>query len=132
MANANDIAIEKSISNVTIRDKSNSELVAELTSGGYIFDHHNYSKLELQGLAQNRDIDIKVSEQTLIEGWAGKRKGYLQTLWETGHLDPSIPIIKYKVKPNKTTDIDENGNIKEEAAKFILPYILGNHPRFQK
>ena len=55
----------------------------------------------------------------------------MQTLWESGHIDPSIPISKYKVKGNKTTDVDENGNLKPEATKFILSYLLSNRPDFK-
>jgi hypothetical protein len=94
LATANNIAIDKKINNVSERDKTCTELVTELTSIGYIFDRRNYRKPELQGLATNRNINTKVSERSLTEGWAGKRKGYLQTLWESGHIDPSIPISK--------------------------------------
>lgn len=59
-------------------------------SSGYIFDRRNYRKPELQGLAQNRNIVSTILERKLVEGWAGKRKGYLQILWETGHIDPCV------------------------------------------
>jgi hypothetical protein len=79
----------------------------------------------LQEIATIRNIVLVVKERKLVEGWAGKQKGLKQVLWETGWIDPSIPLCTYiKNGKNKGHNFLDNGDLKTGIAPFVLRHLM--------
>ena len=88
----NGITLTKRLDNRKERPKTIAELIDELSALNFQFDRRSYRLPELQEIATIRNIVLVVKEKKLIEGWTGKPKGLKQVLWETGWIDPSVPL----------------------------------------
>jgi hypothetical protein len=60
----------------------------------------------------------------LVEGWAGKPKGLKQVLWETGWIDPSVPLSTYIKNGKKGCDFQDNGDLKTCVAPYVLRHLM--------
>jgi len=74
---------------VTKREKKRiNQLLAELKDKGVPCERGlSHSFEELQTFARNNVIELERDVQKVEEGWIGKPKGMLQTLWERGLID---------------------------------------------
>ena len=115
------------------REKRNDELVELLCSNGHVFEaHRNLRKPELLELCRQKELETKVTEPKLLSnGWAGKPKGIIQALWETGWINPEHSVKKYKMSPGKN-DLNEDGSIKDSFKEFNLPEVMANRVDFQE
>ena len=122
----------KPSSKMSRRRKTNTELVDELKDRGVIFTPKlKLKSRDIEELANQHNVKISVEEELIIEGWVGKPKGMLQILWERGFIDPSVPLSRYKRVPSKKkNEVDDDGNLTDDAKKFTLSYILANQPDF--
>jgi hypothetical protein len=84
IAIANHIALPKKVDNQKERFKMIADLLEEISKTNFQFERRGYRLPELQGVATDRNINLKVKERKLIEEWSGEPKGLLQVLWETG------------------------------------------------
>jgi hypothetical protein len=130
LATSNGILLTKKIDNRKERTKTIAELIEELSALGFQFDRRSYRLPELQEIATIRNIDLVVKERKLIEGWAGKSKGLKQVLWETGWIDPSVPLSTYIKNGKKGRDFLDNGDLKACIAPFVLRHLMKSRPDF--
>jgi hypothetical protein len=91
----------------------------------------SYDLPELQGIATAQNIDLKVKERTLVEGWAGKPKGLLQVLWGTGWINPDVALKEYIKAGKPGCDFEHNGDLKANVALKCCETPHGVIPRFQ-
>ena len=85
---------------------------------------------KLQHLAMSQQLPISIKEQIVDKGWVRKPKSLLQVLWETGWINLIQLCLKYKKSAYKDNNYNEEGNIKDKAAKFALLYIMANQHNF--
>lgn len=108
---------------------NSQELHDNLSKAGYVFVRRNYPKQHLQQIAQARSIETHKQQVKIVPGWAGKPKGMIQLLQETGWRDPPVPLSKYR-KLAKKDELEDNGEIKDEVKPFILLYLSMTWPDF--
>ncbi|KAI2497596.1 hypothetical protein MHU86_16902 [Fragilaria crotonensis] len=80
------------------RNKTISELKAELGPLNILNDRRQYRLLELQELARTNNIEVKTNTTREKKGWQGQAKGLLQVLWERGWIDEGN-LEKYSMDP---------------------------------
>ncbi len=112
------------------KEKSVSELIAELQSKNVPLQKRSYRSDETKELAQRHGIDIQKQVRTKTEGWVGKPKGLLQVLWERGWIDPSKPLESYTVN-GKKDHFDSKGNLKADFEAFALKNLMGKCEDFR-
>jgi hypothetical protein len=132
IAIANSIALIKRVNNEKERLKTIADLLEEISKTDFQFERRSYRLPELQGIATARNIDLKVKENKLIEGWVGKPKGLLQVLWETGWINPDVPLKTYIKSGKPGRDFEDNGDLKATLAPFVLKHLMVSRPDFQK
>ena len=89
LAEDNDIPTMTTETHKKTKEKTSSELVADLQSARVQMERRKYKKKELTKMAIDKGIAITYEEHKLKHvGWLGKPKGMRQILWETGWLDP--------------------------------------------
>jgi hypothetical protein len=131
IALANDITLVKKVNNQKECFKTIADLLEEISKTDFQFERRSYRLPELQGIATARNINLKVKEKKLIEGWAGKPKGLLQVLWETRWINPDVPL-KNHIKAGKPgQDFEDNGELKANIAPFVLKDIMVSRPDFR-
>jgi hypothetical protein len=79
-----------------MRNKTISELKAELGPIGIMSDRRTYRLTELQELARNNNIETKFVRTRENKGWEGRPKGLLQVLGARGWIDEA-QLDKYTV-----------------------------------
>jgi hypothetical protein len=105
-----------------MRNKTISELKAELTPFGILNDRRNYRLVELQEHARNKGIETRVVRIRENKGWEGRPKGLLQVLWERGWIDEA-QLDKY------TMDVATDGNhgeVLEGAEDWSLKCLMAS------
>jgi hypothetical protein len=130
LAQDNGIELTRCVDTRVDRAKTCAELVTDIQATRLTLEQRKYHLKELQELAVSCELDIRVVERKKIEGWAGKPKGLLQVLWETGWIDPELPRSKYNKAGKKGRDFDENGKLKPEIAHLILTNLMASRPDF--
>ena len=95
IAIANEIALFKQVDNERERFKTIADLLKDISKTDFQFERRSYRLPELQRIATARDINLKVKERKIIDGWIGKPKGLLQVLWETGWINLDVPLKTY-------------------------------------
>ncbi|KAI2509704.1 hypothetical protein MHU86_4686 [Fragilaria crotonensis] len=103
------------------RNKTISELKAELGPLNILNDRRQYRLLELQELARTNNIDVKTNTTREKKGWQGQAKGLLQVLWERGWIDEGN-LEKYTMDP--ATDAD--GEVLEGAEEWSLRVLMAS------
>ena len=104
-----------------MRNKTISELKAELGPIGILSDRRNYRLTELQELAKNNNIETKMVRSREKKGWEGRPKGLLQVLWERGWIDEA-QLDKYTI--DVATDGD--GEVLEGAEDWSLKCLMAS------
>jgi hypothetical protein len=132
IAIANDIALVKRVDNEKERFKTIADLLEDISKTNFQFERRSYRLPELQGIATAREINLKVKEKKLVEGWTGKPKGLLQVLWETGWIDPDVPLKTYVKAGKPGRDFEDNGDLKATVAPFVLKHLMVSRPDFQQ
>jgi hypothetical protein len=132
IAIANNIALAKKVSNQKERFKTIADLLEDISKTDFQFERRSYRLPELQGIATARNIDLKVIESKLIEGWAGKPKGLLQVLWETGWINPDVDLKKYIKAGKPGRDFEDDGDLKADVAPFVLKHLMVSRPDFKQ
>jgi hypothetical protein len=54
----------------------------------------------------------------------GKPKDLKQVLWETGWINPSIPLSTYIKNGKKGHNFVDNGDLKTYIAPFVLHHLM--------
>jgi hypothetical protein len=104
------------------RNKTISELKAELEPFNTLNSRRSYRLLELQELARAHGVDVKIIEKTREKkGWQGQAKGLLQVLWERGWIDAGN-LERYTMDP--TTDA--NGEVVDGAEEWSLRVLMAS------
>ena len=130
LASLNEIELTKQLDNRKERPKTIAELIDELSALNFQFDRQSYHLPELQEIATIRNIVLVVKEKKLVEGWVGKQKGLKQVLWETGWIDPSVPLSTYIKNGKKGCNFLDNGDLKVGIAPFVLRHVMQSRPDF--
>ena len=116
-----DTAIDLAPDKVGMKNKTRSELIADILDKGYQNDGtlNKMRVSELKKIAGSWGVDIQkhVASRT-VHGWAGKGKGLLQVLWERGWIDVN-KLDKYRM----SGVVDGTGIVHNE---FSLPHIMEN------
>jgi len=79
---------------------------------------------ELAKLCEDHGILTKIISNKVIEGWEGKPKGILQTLWERGFIDATA-LSRYTMNGRQ----DESGILLKETS---LTYLMTNCQDFEE
>ena len=80
------------------------------------------SMAEVGEISGKKGIRLLMTKKEKTLGWLGMPKGLLQVLWERGMID-SNKLSEYSMN-GKKSQLDNNGNIKEEYKKYILPNMM--------
>jgi hypothetical protein len=129
LAEQHGVSKMKLVSNIKTREKYNHELVEDITRSGTRLENRTYRKPELLETANRLQIPTTVSECKMVEGWAGKSKGLLQVLWETGWID-EFQLAKYIKNGKRGRDFNEDNSLKEEVKPFVLRYLMETRSDF--
>jgi hypothetical protein len=103
------------------RNKTISELKAELEPLNILNARRSYRLLELQELARTRGVDVKIIKTREKKGWQGQAKGLLQVLWERGWIDEGN-LERYTVDPAT----DANGEAIDGAEEWSLRVLMAS------
>ena len=104
-----------------MRNKTISELKAELAPFDILNDRRNYRLVELQEHARNKGIETRVVRTREKKGWEGRPKGLLQVLWERGWIDEAQ-------RDKYTMDVatDGDGEVLEGAEDWSLKCLMAS------
>jgi hypothetical protein len=104
-----------------MRNKTVAKLKAELGPLGVLNDRCQYRLAELQQIASDKNLDVRVERTRERKGWVGQPKGLLQVLWERGWIDEG-QLERY------TIDIadDNDGKVLEGAESWSLKYLMAS------
>ena len=105
-----------------MRNKTISELKAELAPFNILNDRRSYRLVELQELARNKEIETRVVRTREKKGWEGRQKGLLQVLWERGWIDEA-QLDRYTM--DIATDGDR-GEALEGAENWSLKFLMAS------
>lgn len=103
------------------RNKTISELKAELEPLNILNARRSYRLLELQELARTHGVDVKIMKSREKKGWQGQAKGLLQVLWERGWIDEGN-LERYTVDPAT----DANGEVLDGAEEWSLRVLMAS------
>jgi hypothetical protein len=103
------------------RNKTISELKAELQPMNILNARRSYRLLELQELARTHGIDVKIIKTREKKGWQGQAKGLLQVLWERGWIDVAN-LDRYTMEPAT----DANGEVLDGAEEWSLKVLMAS------
>ena len=110
-------------------EKNAQDLLVDLHAAGVNTIRKRYNKKELVDLATQHNIPLKRRVRELAStGWCGKPKGKRQILLERGLIDINN-LDRYTESGSKrknNSDFDEDGNLKEEAKKYCMNWLLEN------
>ena len=101
------------------RNKTISELKAELRPLNVLNEQCQYRFVELQELAKTNNVDVKIIRTREKKGWQGQPKGLLQVLWERGWIDEAN-LEKYTMDPAT----DDDGEVLEGAEEWSLRVLM--------
>ena len=91
------------------RNKSRAELIEELKSTHHI-ENVRGTKADILKIAQEKNIEVKVTENKIKEGWVGKPKGMKQIAFERRFINLD-ELSLYTKDGHK----DENGNVTDDT-----------------
>ena len=103
------------------RNKTISELKAELRPLNVLNEQCQYRFVELQELAKTNNVDVKIIRTREKKGWQGQPKGLLQVLWERGWIDEAN-LEKYTMDPAT----DDDGEVLEGAEEWSLRVLMAS------
>ncbi|KAI2496293.1 hypothetical protein MHU86_18205 [Fragilaria crotonensis] len=103
------------------RNRTFSELQAELRPLNVLNERRQYRLAELQELAKTNNVDVKVIRTREKKGWQGQPKGLLQVLWERGWIDEAN-LEKYTMDPAT----DDDGEVLEGAEEWSLRVLMAS------
>jgi hypothetical protein len=103
------------------RNKTISELKAELEPFNILNARRSYRLLELQELARVHGVDVKIIKTREKKGWQGQAKGLLQVLWERGWIDEGN-LERYTMDP----ETDANGEVVDGAEEWSLRILMAS------
>ena len=104
-----------------LRNKTIAELKSELRQFDVLSERRQYRLTELQQIARDKNIDLRVERTRDKKGWTGQPKGLLQVLWERGWIDTN-QIDKYTMDIPK----DDDGGVVEGAENWSLKYLMAS------